>query len=239
MKRFAWCLPRSEEPEWLDATTIPTADLRANLQELRQLNHYLGSCWLVCRAVQRLWQCAGRPRRWCVLDIGVGAGDIPLRLQRWGQKQGVEVTVVAIEAHAGVLQEARQVLQGHAALLQADGLQLPLHARSVDVALCSTMLHHLSWHDGVRLLRSMAAVARHGVVVNDLVRGWLPYYGARVLLALWARNRLTRHDGPLSVLRAYNTVEIRQMAQEAGCIGAQVWLALGYRVMLQYTPGTS
>lgn len=241
MKFFALLRhPRhSEESEWLDAAAIPQHDLDGNLRELRQLNAYLGSCWLIRRATQRLWKRAGCPRHWRVLDIGTGAGDMPLTLLRWGQRRGVRVTVVAIDYHAGVVQQARKILSGQHAvdLLRADGLRLPFAAESFDVTLCSSMLHHLAWQEGVMLLRSMATVARHGVVINDLVRGWFPYYMARLLLMVWARNPYTRHDGPLSVLRAYTVAELGAMAREAGLSGAQVRLALGYRVVLLYTPG--
>jgi hypothetical protein len=105
-----------------------------------------------------------------------------------------------------------------------------------DVVVCSTMLHHLEWQDGVALLRAMAAVARYGVIVNDLVRSWLHYYGARGVLAVLSHNRLTRHDGPLSVLRAYRVSEVRAMANAAGLHNVQVHKALGYRWLLLYTP---
>jgi hypothetical protein len=58
------------------------------------------------------------------------------------------------------------------------------------------------------LLCEMARVARIGVIVTDLRRSHAAYWGAR-LLALGITNRLTRHDGPLSVLRAYTPAEVR------------------------------
>jgi hypothetical protein len=72
--------------------------------------------------------------------------------------------------------------------------------------------------------------------VNDLRRSWLHYGGARLLLSIMSRNRLTRHDGPLSVLRAYRVDEVRQMASMAGLRGARVSPVLGYRWLLVYTP---
>jgi ubiquinone/menaquinone biosynthesis C-methylase UbiE len=123
-------------------------------------------------------------------------------------------------------------------LVQADGVCLPFHARTFDIVVCSTMLHHLDWHQGIALLHSMAAVARYGVVVNDLVRSRLPYYAARLVLPVVARNHVTRHDGPLSVLRAYSVEEVREMARLAGLAPAHVCTALGYRFLLVYVPPT-
>jgi len=98
------------------------------------------------------------------------------------------------------------------------------------------MLHHLEWQQGIALLRSMAAVARHEVVVTDLVRSRLYYYAARLMLLLMACHDVTRHDGPLSVLRAYSVGEVREMARLAGLTPVCVSIALGYRFVLVYRP---
>lgn len=233
-----WMPPRTSQQELLDAPDIPVSDLHGNLLDLQRLNRYLGSHWLVLRTLQRLWRQAGCPQHLWLLDVGTGAGDMPLVLQQWGQHRGVQLSIVAIDNHQGVIRYAHAALRGipSIALMQADGHQLPFRGQVFDVVVCSTMLHHLEWQDGVALLRAMAAVARYGVIVNDLVRSWLHYYGARGVLAVLSRNRLTRHDGPLSVLRAYSVSEVRAMANAAGLHNAQVHQALGYRWLLIYTP---
>jgi len=233
-----WLPARSQQSEWLDADDIPVQDLQRNLDDLRWLNRYLGSYWLLCTALQRVWRQMGSPRHLCVLDVGTGAGDIPAVLTRWGERRGVSIAVVAIDSHHGVLQYMRSVqpLPPSITCVQADGLCLPFRARTFDVVLCSTMLHHLDWQQGIALLQSMAAVARHGVVVNDLVRRRLYYYAARLVLPVVSRNHLTRHDGPLSVLRAYSVGEVREMARLAGLEPVHVSTALGYRFVLVYGP---
>ena len=233
-----WLPRRSQQQEWLDADDIPAHDLHENLDDLRWLNRYLGSHWLVLRAFQRLWHGAGCPRHLCVLDVGTGAGDIPEMLMRWGRRQGVRLAIVAVDNHCGIIQYVRAVQPPRAyfTLVQADGVCLPFQAQTFDVVVCSTMLHHLDWHQGIALLQSMATVARYGVVVNDLVRSRLHYYAARLVLSVLARNQVTRSDGPLSVLRAYSVEEVREMARLAGLAPAHVYTALGYRLVLVYVP---
>jgi 2-polyprenyl-3-methyl-5-hydroxy-6-metoxy-1,4-benzoquinol methylase len=227
--------PRSQQKELLDAPDIPISDLEENLDDLRRVNFFLGSRLLVLVTLRRLWRAAGAPAEWRVLDIGTGAGDIPAVLTRWSQEQGIRPTVVAIDQQWQVARYARAALLPPITVLQANGLHLPFHPRSFDVVVCSHVLHHLDWQAGIALLRAMTTVARYGVVVNDLVRSWLPYYGAKFLLPFFSRNRLTLHDGLLSVLRAYRVKEVREMAQAAGLIDAQVRTVLMYRLLLVYT----
>jgi hypothetical protein len=86
------------------------------------------------------------------------------------------------------------------------------------------------------MLREMARCAAVGVVVNDIVRSWLTYYGAIVASRLGSRNRLTRHDGPLSALRAYTTAEMAALARAAGLRPLRWESFLFYRVSLAARP---
>ena len=98
----------------------------------------------------------------------------------------------------------------------SDGRRLPWPDRSFDVVHASLVIHHLEPPDALAFLREAARVARLGVVVNDLVRARHHWIGARVLLPLMTRNRYTRHDGPLSVRRAYTRMELRALLAGAG-----------------------
>ena len=68
----------------------------------------------------------------------------------------------------------------------------------------------------------MHRLARRGFVVNDLVRGRAGYATAWLTSRLFTRNRLTRHDAPLSVLRAYTPPELEGLLARAGISGAIV-----------------
>ena len=164
-----------------------------------------------------------------------------MALGRWSRRRGVRLTVVALDNHDSVVRYAHDTLttETDITVVRGDGLCLPVAPQSVDVVVCSTMLHHLEWEQGVRLLRSMAVAARMGFIVNDLRRSRVHYWGARLLLPLFFRNRLTRHDGPLSVLRAYSVSELRMMARQAGVANARVTSALGYRMQLIHTGSSS
>jgi hypothetical protein len=77
-------------------------------------------------------------------------------------------------------------------------------------------MHHLDEAGVVRLFGELRRVARGGVIVNDLERGHVYLFFARLLGLVFTRNPITRHDGPLSVRRAYHADELVRLARAAG-----------------------
>jgi hypothetical protein len=65
------------------------------------------------------------------------------------------------------------------------------------------------------LLKTWSGLARKAILVSDLVRDPLAYYGIRLITRLFTRNEMTRFDGPLSVRRALTPKEWRALFREA------------------------
>ena len=84
-------------------------------------------------------------------------------------------------------------------------------------------------------LREMERVARHGWIVNDLRRALSAWVLIKIVSSLTGMNRLTRHDAPASVLRAYSIPEYRAMPEALGLIESKdfrIHRSLFYRVAL-------
>jgi 2-polyprenyl-3-methyl-5-hydroxy-6-metoxy-1,4-benzoquinol methylase len=101
-------------------------------------------------------------------------------------------------------------------IVAGDALRAPIRPGSVDVALCSLMLHHLPEQAVVDLLRRLAGLVRLGFVVSDFRREWLAWAAVWLATRAILGNRMTRHDGPLSVRRAYTPAELARLAARAG-----------------------
>ena len=108
---------------------------------------------------------------------------------------------------------------------------------SYDVVHASLVLHHLEPEAAVGLLRDMGRVASRAVVINDLDRADHWYLLARALAAVTTANPYTRHDGPLSVERAYRPTEIRDLAGRANLREVdRYWTKPAYRYALVFRP---
>ncbi len=208
---------RAQASELLDARGFASLDeLRDNLHDMGRFARALGVFDLTLRLATQ-----GAPQAQLALDVGCGDGAF----MRFA---GAALRWVGADLSREVLRCAR------GALVQADGLHLPFASRSVDVATCVHVLHHLDPPQARALLREIARVARWRWVCVDLQRSYRAWIGAWLVSRLASRNRLTRHDGPLSARRAYTLAEARALVEEAdlsltacGRFRGVVWWMIG------------
>ena len=204
--------------ELLDGPLDDRPALVGNLRDLARVNRRLGGIDLSARAIDAL--APGRSSIE-VLDVGTGGADIPLALIDRGRAGGRLVRITAVDSRPEVLEAAaladrRVSATGELALHVADGHALPFPDAAFTVVHSSLVIHHLEPDEAHALLVEMARVARHGVVVNDLVRGRAAWAGAWALSHVATRNRYTRRDAPLSVRRAYSVAELTALLAAAG-----------------------
>ena len=219
LKRFP-TPARRDQLELLDDPARVSADLPANLADIRRLNRWFGGTPLVRRYVSSLLPADGTAR---ILDVATGSADIPLSLHVWGRRRGLRLDIHALDLHDAVLAEARRVIgEAPIRLHRGDARALCFDDRSFDIVTCSLALHHFEPSEAVRVLEEMWRVARRAVLAVDLTRGYAGHLGAWLATRTIARNRLTRHDGPLSVLRSYTPAEMADLAGRAGIHDAVV-----------------
>jgi ubiquinone/menaquinone biosynthesis C-methylase UbiE len=112
-----------------------------------------------------------------------------------------------------------------------DALALPFRDGTFDVVMASLFFHHLSDEDCVRVLAQMWRIAKRLVLVNDLHRHAVAYFSIRGLTAMFSKSPMVRHDGPVSVMRAFRPNELLSIAKRAG-VPARVHRSFPYRLVL-------
>ena len=226
--RPAW----TDRPELMDRPGHDPAVLAENLNDMRLVNRWLGGARLTVDGLERLTDGLAPNRRLRLLDVAAGGADISRVLVGWARRRCPDALVVATDLSHEILRLATDPPRPGLAFAVCDGLRLPFRDGAFDAAVCSLVLHHLRPDDAVRFLREMRRVSRLGVVVNDLVRWWPGVWGTWLMSRLFSRNPLTRHDGPLSVRRAYTRPELRALVVRAGLRGLWFEGFMGYRVAL-------
>lgn len=217
-------LRRRDAPELLDERGHDRAELSENLRDIQRVNRLAGGTRVVLRHLPALLAAIPAEREAVVLDLATGSGDIPRAVVRWARHEERPLRVVASDLSPEILAAARREGDGYPEIAWEgwDALAVPLADDTFDVVVCSLALHHFAPPDAVRLLREMARLGRHGFVLNDIRRSAPGWAAAWFASRLATRNRLTRHDMPLSVLRAYTPAELTAMLTDAGIGDATV-----------------
>lgn len=232
MVRFL--MPRAEgAAELIDESGISLDELSANLQDLERVNRLFGGTHLVLRYLRPMLRraCSGEIQ---LLDVATGGADIPVAIVRWARRQGVRIRIVGIDKNPQMLRASEERIRQYpeVRLELADALALPYPPESFDIVLCSLALHHLTYAEGIELLASLNKIGRWGFIVNDLLRSWHGYFLTWLAMHLFCRGRLVRHDGPLSIRRAYTMRELREMVERAGIQGVRIRSHPFFRVAL-------
>ena len=168
-----------------------------------------------------------------MLDIGTGLADIPERAARDAGVRGQRLTTIGVDEAFSLLVESRlRVTEA----VCANALALPFRDQSIDIVMCSQVLHHFEDADAGRLIREMNRVARVGVVVSDLRRSRLAAIGFWLVSWILRFHRVTRHDGVVSVMRGFTASELRKLIQTAVGIVPDIRRRLGFRLTARWEP---
>ncbi len=208
-------------PEWLDRGGWPPETEAGNLDDVGRLLRGLG---VGRRAGRFLGRAAGGRRGLRLLDVASGSGWLIEALSAGSPGAWRGARAVALDAGAVALRRARlgRFGEDRVAACRADARRLPFRSRSFDVAVCTGFLHHLEAPELAPFLGELDRVCRVGWWAEDLLRSRFLWLCALVGARLASRNPLTRHDGPLSVRRAYTLAELRRAAGASGVAGVRV-----------------
>lgn len=228
-------------PEWMDQPDLDPDLHRQALDGLARLNWISCSAGILWKPIYQIArQCEPRPCR--ILDLASGGGDvarsIAARARRRGlllEMEGVDRSEVAV-AYANKHARGERLDNVHFRVGDALAIGQAESPRGYDIVMSSLFLHHLDEADAVRLLRKMSTLARRCVLVNDLRRTRLGPWWVAAACRLLTRSPVVHVDGPLSARAAYSAEQLRELALQAGLVGAQVRIQHPQRMLLVWSP---
>ena len=198
----------------MDDLSRPDHEFDQAYRELETINRRLGGV----RAIERFLP--HKPNL-LVLDVAAGACDVSEALLR-----RIPARIVVLDVNPKGLKFARK-----SSPVVGDALDLPFRDHTFDVVMASLFFHHLSDDNCMRVLANMWRISKQLVLVNDLHRHPIAYWSIRALASAFSKSAMVRHDGPVSVLRAFRPHELLKIAERAG-VPARIYRSFPFRLVL-------
>lgn len=208
-------------PELLDNDAGTPREVEDSLADLQMINRYFGGRKTMAELVREI-AVRRQINRISWLDVGGATGDLAAMTSLSLSKIGIKLQPVVLDRMPRHLTSSPAAGNGHYPAIAGDALALPFAENSFDVVGCSLFVHHLEPPQIIQFASQALRVARHAVLINDLIR-----HPLHVLLVYMGfplfRSRLTRHDSVASVRRAYTVSEIERLLQQTDsvCIEAR------------------
>ncbi|MDQ6870509.1 MAG: methyltransferase domain-containing protein [Gemmatimonadota bacterium] len=223
--------PRKRGVEILDDPNVDPEVVTRSLADVVRANSLFGG---LSSAIDELREALQEvPTQATLLDVGTGLGDIPCRAREVARQMGVDLTTVGLDSALELSLASRPVLT---VAVCGDALRLPFADHSVDIVMCSQVLHHFAGAEALTLLREMNRVARVRVIVSDLRRSWVAAAGVWLASFPLRFHAVSRHDGVVSVMRGFTPEELVDTVREAVAKEAVVHRRRAFRVTTSWAP---
>ena len=226
--------PRNLRVELLDLDEAPFDEVRESLSDVRRVNRYLSGYRVLLHHIRSFLENHRSERPFTILDLATGSADQPIAIVDFSRRRQVPVRVTALDINRKMLNYAREGICSYPEidLVQGNVHSPPFGEDSFDLVINSLSLHHFSHNEAIGILRAADFMGRCGFIINDLHRSRVAYISIFILTRLVTKNRLTRHDGPVSVMNAFTPKEMAEMAREAGVKQFEVHRHFPYRIAL-------
>jgi ubiquinone/menaquinone biosynthesis C-methylase UbiE len=225
---------RIYELEHLDKGDYTAEEYEGCMVELRKINRLMGDASALRHSLLEEIEKADL-KRFSMLDVGAGSGELLRVTASWAQKTGRDSLLVGVELNPrsaeAILDESKEFASSISSV-RGDALGLPFPDNCFDFAICSLFTHHFEDEQVVAILIELSRVARRRVFVIDLHRHALAYYLYTTLGYLFLHNRLIREDGALSIKRSFRPGELRRLATKAHLANVTVRRRFPFRLVL-------
>jgi len=208
-------------------------DLLNNTYRQFRMINTLFSNWFILYNFYLKPRMRKRGRRYSLLDIGFGGGDIPIRIAEWAAADGFKLDVTGIDIDPRALDYVNTIqMPPNVFFRHASTGDLLDENRRFDFIINNNTIHHLTDEKLHTMMAHSTKLCRGLVLFCDIERGDLAWLFFTVISKLLFRNSFASYDGRLSIQRSYTKRELQRVIP-------QDWFVkriFPYRLLLLYKP---
>ncbi len=211
---------RSTQKELMDDFSLNDEMLRKNLKELESTNHWLGSKKTLICALNFLYKRHTyyfNNNDLIIGDLGCGSGDLLKTIYRWGKSKRINSKLIGIDVNEFILSYAKNNLKQYPTIHfeQMNILSHDFKKSKYDIITLNSFCHHFTDSELIVLIEQLVEQNRLAIIINDLHRHVIPYITIKYLSKIFNFSYLAQHDGPLSVLRAFQKKDLLNILAKA------------------------
>lgn len=203
---------RARQDEQMDDPDLDLGVYAQVLDDLARVNRWTLAARPTLAFVRKAVGCS---KRFSLLDVGFGQGDMLRAIGRWARRHRVAAALVGIDLNSKSLAAAQAATPASWGIDFRTGDYRDL-AGPFDIIISSLVAHHMTDEELAGFIRYMEANSVRGWIINDLHRHAFAYRGYPLLARLLGVHAIVREDGTLSIARAFRAVEWRTILAEAG-----------------------
>lgn len=202
----------------MDDLTCSGEVVHQTLREIDTINRLLGGNSVTIEGIRSLLTQNSAQGPLHILDIGCGSGDMLKLVHQELNNGSVLIETTGLDANPHIIAYAQENCQAFAGMsfFTENVLEAPFRKRDADIVTATLFLHHFTNDQLVEILKTLVRQVRVGIVINDLHRHPLAYYGIKLLTQFFSSSSMVRYDAPLSVLRGFTRKEWVELLRKAG-----------------------
>lgn len=217
---------RSLEHEMLDTQAVNISELRKNLKEFEFFNKIFGSSRTLHNALQKIFKRFGHDlacRKIVIIDVGCGAGDALKNIYHWAKSHQLDCQIIGVDNNPMIIQYAAKqtadypniecylldIITCHTDFTVELGISnKDLSNKPFAITCLNNVCHHFSDEEIELLYQKLISLTEYALIINDLERSRLAYYGIYWWTRLFGCSTLAKNDGPLSVMKGFKRYEL-------------------------------
>jgi 2-polyprenyl-3-methyl-5-hydroxy-6-metoxy-1,4-benzoquinol methylase len=204
---------RSTQKEIIDDLHFSSPLLIDNLKEMEKINHWLRFNKTLLMGLEKVKKTYALLKL-TLADLGCGSGDTLRCINDWASRKNLSVELHGIDGNAFVVEHAKK------ASLSYPNIQY-LHRNifrdnsQYDIVTLNNFCHHFTNDELILLLKSLTQQANIAILIHDLHRHFLAYWGFLCLTKFFRFSPITKHDGALSVKRGFVKADLVSLLNKA------------------------
>lgn len=205
---------RTNKSEIMDDFTLQGNELEKTLNDLDNINKWLGGNKITMQGIKKLLRDHPGDRPVHIVDVGCGNGAILREIATWGRTMPYKLQLTGIDANPHAIQIAERLSEYYPEI-HYSSLNIfsdEFRTKQFDIVLCTLTLHHFKDVEIREIMVNFYRQSNIGVVINDLHRSKQAYFLFRAFCRVFIRNKIAREDGLTSVLRGFKRKELKNFA---------------------------